>query len=124
MQGSLSQDPGNPGPGRRPHPRRVRVAEGIYQRIDRHTGNPVPGKYEFTYRDATGRQVWQTARGDTKADAKAERGDLLARMHKGERVERTALTVGEVARLWLERGNGQNGRWAPSTREGYERHVR
>src|SRR5207237_622343 len=45
-------------------------------------------------------------------------------MHKGERVERTSLTVGEVARLWLERGTGQKGRWAPSTLEGYERIVR
>ncbi len=34
------------------------------------------------------------------------------------------MTVGEVARLWLERGTGQKGRWAPSTLEGYERHVR
>src|SRR5437763_1077977 len=111
-------------PGRRQQPRRVRVAEAVYQRIDRHSGQPVPGKYEFTYRDASGRQVWQTAEGDTKADAKAERAELLARMHKGERVERTTLTVGEVAQLWLERGTGQNGRWAPSTLEGYERTVR
>lgn len=57
------------------------------------TGKPVPGNYEFTYRDATGRQVSQTAKGDTKADAKAERGELLARLHKGERVEWTTLTV-------------------------------
>ena len=34
------------------------------------------------------------------------------------------MTVGEVARLWLERGTGQKGRWAPSTLEGYERIVR
>jgi len=38
--------------------------------------------------------------------------------------ERTSMTVGEVARLWLERGTGQKGRWAPSTLEGYERIVR
>ena len=53
-------------PDRRPHPRRVRVADGIYQRIDRRTGQPVAGKYEFTYRDATGRQVWPAC---TKASA-------------------------------------------------------
>jgi integrase len=64
------------------------------------------------------------AKGETKADAKAERAELLARMHRGERVERTSMTVGEVARLWLERGTGQKGRWAPSTLEGYERIVR
>src|SRR6266576_1155819 len=124
MHDSFSQDRGHAAPGRRPHPRRVRVAESVYQRVDRESGKPVLGKYEFTYRDATGRQVWQTSKGETKADAKAERGELLARMHKGERVERTSMTVGEVARLWLERGTGQKGRWAPSTLEGYERIVR
>src|SRR5437667_7784558 len=114
MHDPLSQDRGDAGPGRRPHPRRVRVAEAVYQRVDRHTGQPVAGKYEFTYRDATGRQVWQTAKGETKADAKAERAELLARMHRGERAERTSTTVGEVARVWLQRGTGQKGRWAPS----------
>ena len=89
MQGTLSQDRGDAAPGRRRNPRRVRVAESVYQRVDRDTGKAVAGKYEFTYRDVTGRQVWQTAKGDTKADAKAERAELLAHMHKGERVERT-----------------------------------
>src|SRR4051795_4635537 len=121
MHDSLSQDRPAAAPGRRPHPRRVRVAESVYQRVDRDTGKPVAGKYEFTYRDATGRQVWQTAKGETKADAKAERGELLARMHRGERVERTALTVREVAERWLERGIGKHGRWADSTRERYSR---
>jgi len=35
----------------------VRVAEGVYQRVDRHKGKPIIGKLEFTYRDATGRQM-------------------------------------------------------------------
>jgi hypothetical protein len=70
MRGSLSQDPGDAVSGRRPHPRRVRVAEAVYQRVDRRSGQPVPGKFEFTYRDATGRQVWQTAKGETKAAAR------------------------------------------------------
>ena len=70
MHDRFSQDRGDAAPGRRrPHPRRVRVAESVYQRVDRDSGKPVAGKYEFTYRDATGRQVWQTAKGDTKADA-------------------------------------------------------
>src|SRR2546423_4293578 len=121
MRDPLSQDRPAAAPGRRPHPRRVRVAESVYQRIDRESGKPVPGKYEFTYRDATGRQVWQTSKGDTKADAKAERAELLPRMHKGERVERTSMTVGEVAPPGLERGTGQKGRQAPSTHQGSER---
>jgi integrase len=45
-------------------------------------------------------------------------------MHKGERVERTTLTVSEVARLWLERASGPQGKWARPTRERYERIVR
>jgi len=108
----------------RPHPRRVRVAEAVYQRIDRHTGEPVPGKFEFTYRDATRRQVWPTAKGDTKAAAKAERADMVARLHRGERVERTSRTLGDVAEAWLERGRGQKGLWDATTRERYERVVR
>src|SRR5437870_2573744 len=124
MQDTLSQDRREAVGRRRPHPRRVRVAERVYQRVDRHTGKPVAGKYEFSYRDATGRQVWQTAKGSTKTDAKAERAELLARMHRGERVERATLTVSEVAQLWFERASGPQGRWAPSTRERYERIVR
>jgi integrase len=124
MHDPLSQDRDRAAGRRRPHPRRVRVAESVYQRIDKDTGKPVPAKYEFTYRDATGRQVWQTATADTKADAKAERAALIVRMHGGERVERTGRTVGDVAELWLERGTGQKGRWAPSTRERYLRIVR
>ena len=54
----------------------------ILLKIDRHTGKPVPGKFEFTYMDSTGRQRWQTAKGDTKAEAKAERAEMLARLHR------------------------------------------
>src|SRR5438445_7655187 len=124
MQDTLSQDRREAVGRRRPHRRRVRLAKRVYQRVDRHTGKPVAGKYEFSYRDATGRQVWQTAKGSTKADAKAERAELLARMHRGERVERTALTVSEVAELWLERASGPQGQWTDSTHERYERIVR
>src|SRR5262245_1234105 len=45
-------------------------------------------------------------------------------MHKGERVERTTLTVSEVAVLWLERASGPQGKWSASTRERYEGIVR
>ena len=45
-------------------------------------------------------------------------------MHHGERVERTTLTVSEVAQLWLERASGPQGRWGDSTRERYEQIVR
>jgi integrase len=107
-----------------PPPRRVRVAEGVYQRIDRKTRKPVPGKFEFTYRDVKRRQVWQTAKGKTKAAARAERAQMLARLRLGQRVERTDLTVAAAAAQWLERGIGQKGQWEPATRERYERIVR
>src|SRR5438105_1410396 len=98
-------------------PRRVRVAEGVYQRIAPRTGLPVPGRFEFTYRDATRRQIWQTAKGGTRADAKTERAEMLARMRLGQRVERTRLTVGQVARQWLDRATGHRGLWDSATRE-------
>src|SRR5437763_17140222 len=106
MQDTLSQDRREAVGRRRPPPRRVRVAERVYQCVDRHTGKPVAGKYEFSYRDATGRQVWQTAKGSTRADAGAERAELLARMHQWRASRRTTLTVSEVAQLWLERASG------------------
>src|SRR6266436_4243537 len=63
----------------------------------------------------------ETAKGDTKADAKAERAEMVARLHRGERVERTNRTLGEVAEAWLERGRGQKGLWDAPTRERYDR---
>jgi integrase len=105
-------------------PRRIRVAESVYQRPDPKTGKPIPGKFEFVYRDATHRQIWQKATGSTKAEAVAERAELMARMSLGERIERTNLTVGEVARLWIERGTGPRGQWDPSTKDRYQRLLR
>jgi integrase len=101
-------------------PRRVRVAESVYQRVDPDTGQPIPGKFEFIYRDSAGRQRWQTAKGD----AKAERAEMIARLHRGERVERSSRTVGEVAEAWLERARGKNGPWDAVTRQRYDRIVR
>src|SRR5215211_1006628 len=110
--------------GKGVHPRRVRVGTSIYQRIDAKTGRRAPGKFEFCYRDSTGRQVWQTAEGDTLAAAKGERAEILARLRLGHRIERTQLTVADVAEQWLERGTGQKDRWQPPTTERYERIVR
>ena len=49
---------------------------------------------------------------------------MVARLHRGERVERTKRTVSDAAQAWLERGRGQRGPWDPVTRERYERAVR
>jgi integrase len=104
--------------------RRVRVAVGVYQRCDQRTGRPQAHKFEYTYRDATGRQVWQTAQASTKTDAKIGRAELLAAIRLGQRVERTSITVGDAAAPWLARGTGKHGAWEPSTKERYERIVR
>jgi integrase len=49
---------------------------------------------------------------------------MVARLHRGERVERSSRTVGEVAEAWLERGRGQKGPWDATTRQRYARVVR
>lgn len=66
---------------------------------------------------------WQTAAGDTKAAAKAERAEALARQQLGQRIERTSLTVADDARACLDRGIGQKGQWVDTTREHYNRYV-
>ena len=49
---------------------------------------------------------------------------MVARLRLGQRVERTNLTVGAVARQWIDRGTGQRGRWDDANHERYERMVR
>ena len=86
--------------------------------------HPAEAAQPLTDTDSARRLRWQTAKGDTKADAKAERAEMLARLHRGERVERSNRTVGEVAEAWLERGRGKKGPWDATTRERYDRIVR
>src|SRR2546428_758428 len=100
----------------KPPARRVRVAEGVYQRIDAKTGRRVSDKFEYTYRDATGRQIWQTSRSATKVGAKAERSETLAPIALVEwsqvcryAVRRGWLAVDPVSRLEA----GEKPRWDP-----------
>lgn len=104
------------------HPRRIRVAESVYQRIDKKNGEPLAGQYEFTYRDSRNRQVWEKAA--TRTEARQKRAEIIARQAKGEKVERTNLTVSDAAALWLERGIGRRGPWDANTKERYESVVR
>jgi integrase len=106
------------------YPRRVSLGDGIYARVDRRTGRRVPESYEYVYRDSSSRQRWKRASGKTKAAARAERAETVARVRLGQRTEYTTLTVSQTAELWLERGSGQHGRWAPPTHERYRRIVR
>ena len=69
-------------------------------------------------------EATQTTKGDTKANAKAERGQMVARLHRGERVERSSRTVSEALQVWLERGRGPRGPWEPATRVRYEQIAR
>ncbi len=96
----------------------------MYQGVDARTGRPLVDKFEFTYRDSSGRQIWKTAKGSSKGDAKAERAEVVGRLHRGERLEATARIVSDAARLWLERGTGTAGQWEDETRVRYERVVR
>ena len=82
------------------------------------------GKFEFTFRDFSGRQIWQTAKGSSKQLAKLERSEVVGKLRKGVHLESTSQTVGDAAALWLERGVGRNGEWQPVSRERYERLVR
>jgi hypothetical protein len=75
-------------------------------------------KCEYTFLDRFGRQVWRTAKGTTRTDARNERRQHLAGVHRS-RGRPCDLTVGEVARLWLERGVGAGGAWEPRTRACY-----
>ena len=104
--------------GERSVRRRVRVCEGVYQRIDARTGKRVVDKFEYTFRDSFGRQVWRTAKGTTRTTAHNERRQQLASVHRSHGGP-CGLTVGEVARLWLERGVGATGPWEPRTRSSY-----
>lgn len=79
-------------------PRRERVKAGIYVRKDAR-GRKI---YEIAYRDASGRQRWQTVEGGLRA-AEATLGDVKARLGRGERVIRQPnLTFALAAQQWWD----------------------
>jgi hypothetical protein len=80
-------------------------------------GQPRRWQVRVQLRDATTRPGLQTAKGQTKADARTDGAELLARLRRGERVEHATLTLSEVAHLWLERASRPQGHWADSTRD-------
>lgn len=76
--------------------RRVRAERGIYYR------DTVDGRrYEIVYTDSDGRQRWQVVDGGIK-QARAARGDKLAKLDRGERVAPTKVTVAAFAETWLD----------------------
>jgi len=64
----------------------------VVQRVER-AGDGVErawplGAFEFVYRGSASCLRWQTAKGDTKADAKAGRAEMVTRLRRGARGER------------------------------------
>jgi integrase len=88
--------------------RRTRVERGIYVRPT------TPPVYEVTWSEG-GRQCWRTVKGGLR-EARAARGDAVARLARGEKVPRTKLTLGEYAAQWIGQ---QDGRLRPRTVDVY-----
>jgi len=69
---------------------------GVYFRLDAK-GNR---RYQIRYRDSNGRDIFKTVEGNEK-DALRQRNQILERMHKGERVVRSNMTVKELGEEYL-----------------------
>jgi integrase len=75
------------------HPTRY---PGVMFRLDAK-GNR---RYQIRYRDSNGRDIFKTVEGNEK-DALRQRNQILERMHKGERVVRSNMTVKELGEEYL-----------------------
>jgi integrase len=80
--------------------RRVQVERGVYVRP-----GTSPAVYEICWTEG-GRQFWRTVKGGLR-EARAARGDAVARLARGEKVARTKLTLGEYAADWIDQQEGQ-----------------
>jgi integrase len=94
--------------------RRVQVERGVYMRP-----GTSPVVYEITWSEG-GRQFWRTIKGGLR-EARAARGDAIARLARGERVVRTKLTFGEYAAEWIGQ---QEGQLRPKTVRAYRDRLR
>lgn len=74
---------------------RTKVDRGIWRRTTKEGV-----RYEVAYLDAKGEQRWQTV--DRLADARRIRGDLVAKVARGEVVAPTKTTFAELAEGWHE----------------------
>jgi integrase len=80
--------------------RRVQVERGVYVRP-----GTTPAVYEICWTEG-GRLCWRTVKGGLR-EARAARGDAVARLARGEKVARTKLTLGEYAADWIAQQEGQ-----------------
>jgi len=95
--------------------RRTRAARGIYYR-QTTTGRA----YEFTFTDSDGRQRWQRVDGGFR-EAEAARGDVQAKLGRGERVAPSRLTLRDYEEQWAD---AQQGRVRPRTLRRYRADLR
>jgi integrase len=96
-------------------PRRIRAERGIYYR-----NTPSGRVYEITFTDSTGRQRWKKVEGGVR-EARASRGDVLAKLSRGDRVAPARMTLAEYVAEWLET---LEGRVRPKTHERYSSDLR
>src|SRR5262245_60426002 len=95
--------------------RRTRIERGVYFRE-----TPQGRRYEITYTDSTGRQRWQKVDGGIR-EARAARGDALAKLARGERVAPSKLTLAEYAAEWIDQ---LEGKCRPKTIDRYSTDLR
>ncbi len=93
--------------------RRVKVERGIYMRP-----GTSPAVYEICWTE-NGRLCWRTIEGGLR-EARAARGDAVAKLARGERVARTKLTFAEYAETWIETQSQRR----PKTVRTYRDHLR
>lgn len=73
-------------------------------------------RYSISYKDSTGKRVWKTVEGNEK-DALAALRDVKSRLHRGDRVVSSRLTVKELSDTYMRT---QTGHLKPSTLFSYE----
>ena len=71
--------------------------EGVYYRLNAKGER----RYQISYVDSTGRRVFKTVEGGLE-DARRARAQVLERMHRGERVAPSKLTVAELADEYMD----------------------
>lgn len=76
------------------------ITAGIVNPGQPSGGGSKRGRGQRDY-DSTGRRRWETVEGSVE-DAEDARAKVLGRKHRGERVARSKLTVGEAIDAWLD----------------------
>ena len=99
MTGNACDSSGRPGTELPSPPKRQSTRyPGVYWRPD-SKGNR---RYQISYTDSAGNRIFKTLpKGTTEKEAVRERNQILERMHRGERVVRSRMTVKDLAEEYL-----------------------